>query len=63
MFSLEKNFSHTVQCTMTKVFEFKEGASRPFASRELEFLSDTLSMNERRVFDAWKENAKKVKSY
>ncbi len=63
MFSLEKNFSHTVRCTMTKVFEFKEGASRPFASRELEFLSDTLSMNERRVFDAWKENAKKVKSY
>ena len=56
LFSLEKDFSSKINCTMTRFYEFKEGASHPFASNELEFLSDTLSQKELRIFDAWKKN-------
>ena len=56
LFSLEKDFSSKINCTMTRYYEFKEGASHPFASNELEFLSDTLSQKELRIFDAWKKN-------
>ena len=63
LFSLNKNFSSKVNCTMTRYDEFKETGLAPFATTELEFLSDTLSANELRVFQAWKENAKKDNNY
>ena len=56
LFSLEKDFSYRVNCVMTRCDEFKEGASRPFASSELEFLSDTLSEKEAKVFSALDKN-------
>lgn len=56
LFSLEKDFSTSMNCTMTRYFEFREGALRPFASSELEFLSDTLSAKELKVFAAWEKN-------
>lgn len=63
LFSLDKKFSSKVNCRMTRYDEFKESGLRAFATTELEFLSDTLSAYELRVFHAWKENAKKVKAY
>jgi hypothetical protein len=59
LFSLEKKFSNKVNCTMTRCDEFREGSLKPFASSELEFLSDTLSSQESKVFDAWEQYAKK----
>ena len=57
LFSLEKTYSHSVNCAMTRYYEFKNGASRPFASTELEFLSDTLTEKELKVFAAWEKNS------
>ena len=56
LFSLEKDYSKKVNCTMTKFYEFKGDALKPFASSQLDFLSDTLSEKELKVFTAWKKN-------
>jgi hypothetical protein len=56
LFSLEKAYSNKVNCVMARFNEFREGESRPFAFRELEFLSDTLSDKELKVFAAWENN-------
>ena len=58
LFSLEKKFSSKVNCTMTRYDDFREGSLKPFASTELEFLSDTLSENELKIFDAWERYAR-----
>jgi hypothetical protein len=59
MFSLEKAHSRKLNCTMTKFSEFPIGKTNPFATIELEFLSDTLTEREVKVFEAWKKNAEK----
>lgn len=58
MFSLERSYSRKINCTMTKFFEFTYGVEKPFFSREIELISDTLSATELKVFDAWKRNAR-----
>jgi hypothetical protein len=58
LFSLEKSFSRQINCTLAKILDFKSGEANPFASKEVEFLSDTLSKEELKVFEAWERNAR-----
>jgi len=58
-FSLEKQFSEKLNCTMMKFVEFRVDNSNPTASLEIEFLSDSLTADEHKVFDAWEKNIKK----
>jgi hypothetical protein len=57
LFSLEKPFSQKLNCTMTKVFSYKVGNSIPFASQEIEFLSNKLTQQEKSVFSSWKRSS------
>lgn len=59
MFSLEKKYSEKINCTMTKFDDFYFGSFSPFATTEIEFLSDSLTKEEHKVFDAWEQNEKK----
>lgn len=58
MFSLEKRYSRERNCILVKNFSFQYGKKYPYASREVNFLSDTLTKEELKVFDAWERNAK-----
>lgn len=58
LFSLEKRYSRESNCTMVKFFDFKVGRERPYASQEVDFISDMLTSEETKVFDAWERNAK-----
>jgi hypothetical protein len=58
MFSLEKHYSPKINCTMLKSFSFHYGKATPYASLEVNFVSDTLSKEELKVFEAWESNAK-----
>ena len=58
MFSIEKNYSKKINCTMVKYFDYKIGMARPFASKEVFYISDTLTKHELKVFEAWEKNAK-----
>jgi hypothetical protein len=58
MFSLEKHYSRKINCTMVKNFSFQYGNQYPYASREVSYISDTLSKQELKVFEAWERNAK-----
>jgi hypothetical protein len=55
MFSLEKEFSNKMGYTMTKRFDYKDTSEYPYISMQLEFISDTLSQNEIKIFSAWKK--------
>lgn len=55
-FSLEKEYSRKLNCTMVKYFDFKAGRVNPFASKEVNFISDTLTAKELKVFSAWEKN-------
>jgi hypothetical protein len=56
MFSLEKEYSRKINCTMVKYLDYKVGQARPFASIEVSYLSDKLTDNELRIFTAWEKN-------
>lgn len=58
LFSLEKAYSRQLNCTMVKFFDFQVGRERPYASQEIDFVSDTLTQEELKIFDAWQRNAK-----
>jgi hypothetical protein len=58
MFSLEKDYSRKINCTMVKFFDYKVGAAMPFASIEVSYLSNELTKEELNVFDAWEKNEK-----
>jgi len=58
MFSLEKSYSHKIGCVMTKFSEFGVDQINPFATIEVEFISDSLNDRELGVFQAWGTNAK-----
>lgn len=59
MFSLEKKYSGSINCAMTKFEDFEFGKSKPSVVMEIEFVTDTLNANEQRVIEAWKRNVKK----
>ncbi|MET0395138.1 MAG: hypothetical protein ABW019_18470 [Chitinophagaceae bacterium] len=57
-FSLEKSYSRQMNCTMVKFFDFMVGMRKPYGSQEVDFISDTLTAEESKVFDAWERNAR-----
>ena len=59
MFSLEKNYSKKINCTMTRFEDFQFGFAGPFATVEIEFLSDSLNNEQLRIFDVWQNNIMK----
>ena len=59
LFSLEKTYSKKLNCAMIRFDDFQFNQPSPFASLEIEFLSDTLTVKELKVFEAWERNAKK----
>jgi hypothetical protein len=59
MFSLEKSYSRKLNCTMTKFFDFRYGKKVPYASKEVDFISDTLTKEDLNVFESWEKNEKK----
>ena len=63
MFSLEKSYSRKLNCTMTKFFDFHYGTKVPYASKEVDFISDTLTEEELKVFESWEKNEKKYPVY
>lgn len=58
LFSLEKKYSGKSNCTMTKLFNFKVGREKPYGSQEVDFISNSLTSEETKVFDAWERNAR-----
>jgi len=56
MFSLEKNYGTKINCTMTKFEDFQTGFAGPFATVEIEFLSDSLNNEQLKIFDVWEKN-------
>ena len=58
LFSLEKSYSRQINCTMVKFFDFIVGQEKFYASREVDFISDTLTAEESNVFDAWQQNTR-----
>ncbi len=58
MFSLEKDYSRGINCTMVKFFDYKVGVAKPFASIEVFYLSNELTKEQLNVFAAWEKNEK-----
>lgn len=58
IFSIEKKYSNSINCLLVKMFDYKTDAPAPFASKEIEFASETLTEAELMVFDAWEKNVK-----
>lgn len=52
-----KSISDSIGCPIFKVETYFK--NRLFSSREIEYISDSLSQNELRVFDAWEKNLNK----
>ncbi|WP_148661226.1 hypothetical protein [Flavisolibacter tropicus] len=57
LFSLDKTFSTQQGCPLTRVEDIPVGKSNP-RSFEINFLADTLTEQELKVFAAWEKNAK-----
>lgn len=57
MFKLDKVYSDKIQCPLVKVYDFPKDGGRGM-SKEINFISDTLTENELKVFNAWEKNAK-----
>lgn len=58
LFSLEKSYSKKLNCAMTRFDDFEFGKKTPNVIMEIEFLSDTLKKEEKKVFEAWERNIK-----
>jgi hypothetical protein len=58
LFSLLSSYSRLLKCTMTKLFTYRVGSTKPFSLIEIEFISDQLTKDEEKVFAAWERNAK-----
>ncbi len=57
LFSLEKKFSRKINCTLVKLFDYRVGREKLYASTEVFFISDTLSDQEMKAFKAWGKTA------
>ncbi|MBN8673228.1 MAG: hypothetical protein J0L56_03780 [Chitinophagales bacterium] len=60
MFSLEKAYSRSLNCRMAKYYAYKIGITAPVASKEVDYISNSLTAEELRVFAAWEKNAKEI---
>jgi hypothetical protein len=56
LFSLEKAYSRQKNCIMTKRFGYLEGKTQPFVAKHVDFVRDSLTQQEMKVFEAWKKN-------
>jgi hypothetical protein len=56
MFSLEKKLSSSQQCAMTKIYTFVTGNPTPVASLQVNFVSNELPPEIRKIFDVWEKN-------
>jgi len=59
MFSLEKEYSKKINCTMIRFEDFQLGFAGQFATVEIEFLSDSLNNEQLKIFDVWQKNITK----
>lgn len=60
MFSFEKPYCDSIGCVMLKIETFNKATNEIVISSEYNFLRDTLNPLEITVFDAWKNNAKRI---
>jgi hypothetical protein len=58
LFSLEKSCAKKANCTTVKIFDFKGRKSKPWSSQEVDFISDSLTKDELKVFETWERNAR-----
>jgi hypothetical protein len=56
MFSLEKIYSRKLNCSMIKFFQYNVGSKFPFASKEINSISNTLSNEMINIFKVWQKN-------
>lgn len=59
LFSLEKKYTRKTGCILIKYYDYRGKDKTLFGSTEVNFLSDKLTDEERRVFDAWGKKAGK----
>lgn len=57
MFKFDKAYSEKIGCPMVRIDDFPVEKGNPMTA-QIAFLTDTLSLRELRVFDAWEKNAK-----
>jgi hypothetical protein len=58
LFKMDKSYSEKLGCPMVKIDNFLPGRGQLAISNEVDFLADTLSAKELKVFDAWEKNAR-----
>ena len=60
MFQIDKRFSEKRGCPLVRTDNFFDGPPGPFSktSARMEFLSDSLTPEEAKVFDVWEKNAR-----
>jgi hypothetical protein len=58
MFQFYKPYSEKIGCPMVKVYDFPVRKLQGPILTEVDFLSDTLSLQEQKIFEAWERNAK-----
>ncbi len=63
LFSIEKDHSRKLNCTMVKYFDYKVGKPKPYFSKEVDFISESLTKEELEVFAAWGKNEKENPVY
>jgi len=56
MLSLEKDFSKSLNCTLTKICDYSTVNYVLIGSMEIESLADTLSQHEMKIFSSWNRN-------
>lgn len=56
VFHLDRAFDESSACPLTKIIYYNE-VGTPLQAHELDYIRDTLSRNELKVFAAWKKNA------
>lgn len=60
IFSFEKKYSDSLGCNMIKLEAFNRKTNEMLMSTEFNFIRDTLSFEENKVFDAWISSAKRI---
>jgi len=60
LFSLEKPYSKSINCSLQRIDYTFYGDKTPFANTEVKFLSDKLTDKELKVFDAWNKNLQTI---
>jgi hypothetical protein len=60
LFTYDTLLSKQVGCPLVKVYGYSPIKKGIPTSAEINFLSDTLSKNELKIFDAWEKNEKKT---